>query len=307
MWASLIQYTSTINQQMRINEALDRISSLPIAFAYAGLHEIYLKSLYRALLVEFVGTSAFVYFHIAIVAASSSYSYPPLVSGIAHAFLLTLFIYQFASSSGAHLNSLITIASLFSGHIPIVRGFLYIVVQVCGAMAGAYIMYESVEHSTSQGLALATCQTGPLHNNQALAIEFFFSLSLLFVIYGMAFNIRQKEIFGPVLPPIFIGFMLGLIIFGSSSLAAAPFAGAGVNPSLCLGTAWAYHRTHLDLPASNEILEDQWVYWVGPILASIVNAAVYATAPPYYDIVYVDETAPEDEMDEVDFDKTKSM
>eukprot|EP00128_Syssomonas_multiformis_P015045 Colp12_sorted_trinity150504_noHs@2091 len=247
--------------------------------------------------------AAFVYFHIGIVAASTTYTYPPLVSGIGHAFLLTLFIYQFASISGAHFNSLITIASIITGHIPLVRGLMYIMVQIFGAMSGAYIMYKSVEDTTAEGLNLATCQTGPLSTSQALAIEFFFSMGFLFVIYGMAFNLRQREIFGPVLPPIFIGITLGLIIFASSSLAASPFTGAGVNPPLCLGTAWAYHATHLS--GSSKILQDQWVYWVGAIIASLVNAAIYQTAPPFHEMVFADENKEllNDEEDQLEEDE----
>lgn len=288
MVASLIQYSETPTQQVLNQAALENISSLPDVFGTIGFQEIYLKSLYRALLVEYVATASFVYVHIAIVAASMHYVYPPLQIGIAHAFLLTLFIYQFAMSSGAHLNSLVTIASIITGHIPLVRGLMYIGVQIFGGITGASIMYQSVDIVTIETIMLGGCRMGSLEAKQALAIEFIFCLVMLFPIYGMAFNLRQREIFGPVIPPIFIGFMLGIIIYASSSLAAPPFTGAGVNPSMCLGIAWAYSRTHL--AGSSDALTHQWVYWLGPVLASLVNGALYSSAPPYHDAIPLETT-----------------
>ena len=304
MFASLIQYSETSKQKASDNEALQNISSLPDFFALIGFHELYLRSMYKALLIEFVGTSAFVYFHIAIVNVSvQQYTYPPLPIAIAHAILLPLFIYQFAMSSGAHFNSLVTIASITTGHIPLVRGVLYVGAQIFGAVSGASIMYQSIDPQTSELTRLGGCNTGILEGKQALAIEFFFSLALLFPIYGMAFNLRQREVFGPIFPPILIGLMLGLIIFASASLAPPPYIGAGVNPSMCFGIAWAYSHTHL--AGSSDVFNYQWVYWVGPVLASLVNCALYSSAPPFHETISVPEVVRTHDSD-VDADQKKA-
>lgn len=305
MFASLIQYSETSKQKASNTEALEHISNLPNIFALIGLQEIYLKSLYKALLVEYVGTAAFVYFHIAIVTASvQHFSYPPLLIGIAHAFLLPLFIYQFAMSSGAHFNSLVTIASITTGHIPLLRGTLYVAVQIFGAVSGASVMYQSFDNAAAESVFLGGCSTGNLNAKQALAIEFFFSLVLLFPIYGMAFDLRQREIFGPVIPPIFIGLMLGLIIFASASLAPPPFTGAGVNPSMCLGIAWAFSQTNAT--GSSDALKYQWIYWVGPVMASLVNAIVYSTAPPFHEVLSAEEDSKAASQSEEDLLKKAS-
>lgn len=280
MMAALIPYAETWPQRKSNADALDKIKAFPEVFSLFGFHELFLQTLYKALLIEFVGTASFVYIHIAIIAACGRYAYPPLQIGIAHAFLLALFIYQFAMSSGAHFNSMITFSSILTAHIPLVRGILYIMVQIFGAAVGAEIMRQSISDDVVVSTHLGGCSMGPLDPNQALAIEFFFSLALLYPVYGTAFNLRQREIYGPVLPPILVGITLGLVIFSSASLAPPPFTGAGANPSLCLGTAWAYSRSHL--PGSSDVLNYHWVYWVGPVLASIVNAAMYAFAPPHH-------------------------
>lgn len=183
-------------------------------------------------------------------------------------------------SSGAHFNSMITMASILTGHIPLVRGVLYIMVQIFGAATGAQIMRQSIADAAVVATHLGGCSIGTLEPKQALAIEFFFSLALLYPVYGTAFNLRQREIYGPMLPPIFIGITLGLVIFASASLSPPPFTGAGVNPSMCLGTAWAYSRS--SLTGSSDTLNYQWIYWVGPALACIVNAALYGFAPPHH-------------------------
>ena len=56
-------------------------------FIIKGVHEVYLSTLYKAILIEFIGTATFVFIHIAIVKASINYSYPPLLIGIKYIFL----------------------------------------------------------------------------------------------------------------------------------------------------------------------------------------------------------------------------
>ena len=280
MHAMLIPYSRTAEEADSAKKALESISALPEVLSFMGIHEIYMLSMYKALLIEFVGTASFTYIHIGIVTACQQFPYPPLQIGIAHGVLLTLFIYQFAMSSGAHFNSLITYSSIITGHIPLLRGILYIAMQIFGATAGAGIMLRSAANTTLESTMLGTCSMGSLEPKQALAIEFFFSMAMLYTVYGTAFNLRQREIYGAVLPPLLIGITLALIIFASASLAPAPFTGAGANPSLCLGTAWAYSGSNL--AGHDTVLDHHWVYWAGPILASLGNGAIYAVVPPHH-------------------------
>lgn len=41
-----------------------------------------------------------------------------------------------ANISGGHLNPAVTLATMFTGHIKIVRGLTYIFMQICGACFG---------------------------------------------------------------------------------------------------------------------------------------------------------------------------
>lgn len=278
MKATLVPYQETEEETESKEKAIAKVINAPKLLQLSGIHEVYLLSLYKAVLIEFIGTALFTFIHVAIVLACVNYTYPPLQIGIAHGFLLALFILQFAMSSGAHFNSLITISTMVTGHTPIVRGILYTGVQMLGAATGAEIMRGSIAEETARSVGLGGCNTGSLETNEALAIEFFFSLALICTAYGTAFNLRQREIYGPVLPPFLIGISLALIIFSSSSLSPPPYTGAGANPSMCFGTAWAY----ASIVGRDTAFSNHWVYWIGTIITAIVHAAIYTIAPPHH-------------------------
>lgn len=229
--------------------------------------------------------AVFTYAHVAIISASLSYTYPPLLIAIFHGFLIALFIVQFAASSGAHFNSLITFATITTGHTTFVRGMCYIPSQMLGAFIGALCMKTSMVKAQALAIGLGSCNLGDsLDVGQGLMIEVFFSFLLLFASYGLAFNAKQREIYGPILAPIFVGVMLALVIFSSASLAPPPFTGAGANPSLCFGTAAALSL--YEEIGNSEGFKHHWIYWVGPGISALIHAGLYLVAPPHHHDLY---------------------
>lgn len=79
---------------------------------------------------------------------------------------------------------------------------------------------------------------------------------------------------------------VALIIFSSSGIAPPPFTGAGCNPSLCTGTAVVLSQ--LPNVDGKLVFKHHWVYWVGPIITSIVHAALYKFAPPHHEKLFSD-------------------
>ena len=63
-----------------------------------------------------------------------------------------------------------------------------------------------------------------------VAIEFIFSMFVLFVAYGTAFNPKQRETFGPILGRILVGSTVGLGIFCSGTIISTGYSGAIMNP-----------------------------------------------------------------------------
>eukprot|EP01038_Epipyxis_sp_PR26KG_P014808 gene14808-19894_t len=293
----LIPYLPSKGEIKSIRRAVDNAKHFKIPIEYLntfGVYELFLPTLYKAVLIEFVGTATFVYIHIAIVLTSQNFSYPPVAIAILHAIMVCFFILQFAMSSGGHMNSLLTISTVFTGHTPLVRGVLYVLVQVLGAYLGAQVMRGSITEDSINTIGFGGCNSGDLSGRQALAIEFVFSLTILYIAYGTALNLKQREIFGPVLPPIFIGITVGLVIFSSSALSTPPFTGAGGNPSMCQGIAWAARSVR-----NASVPRKQWVYWVGPILASIANGLLYCFAPPHHHLSFTDDVQTKSDPTEV--------
>ena len=280
MSAAMMQFAESRAQKNSLMEAVESMEKMPEIFTIVGLHELRMRSMYKAMVVEFLGTASYIFFHIGICATGIYYEYPAVPIGLGHAMMLTMFIYQFAMSSGAHFNSMVTFSSILTGHIPLVRGLLYIIIQIAGATTGAVIMRESISPEIADAILFGSCNKGSLAPRQALSIEFFFTLALLYPVYGMAFNVRQREIYGAILPPIIIGLSLAFVIFASSSLAPAPYTGAIGNPSMCLGIAIAYRGSTFE--GHERAMDYLWIWWLGPYLACIVNAAVYLIAPPHH-------------------------
>ena len=281
--SSLIPYKQTKEEENALRNAQESWSHLPQIYTAAGIYELSTMSLYRGLAIEFLGSIVFCFVHIAIVLASQSYTYPPFAIGVGHFLLLSFFILQFAASSGAHFNGFITFSCMLTGHISIVKGFFYIMAQLFGYMLGASFMEKAINKDTADSVGLGGCNPNPLNFNEALVVEFIFCLFLIFPVYGTAFNKRQREIYGPIMPPFIIGATLGLLIFSSAALAPPPFTGAGGNPTLCVGIYLA-HNSDIENPRK------QWVYILGPILASIFNGLLYYFAPPHHELEKVIET-----------------
>lgn len=86
--------------------------------------------------------------------------------------------------SGGHINPAVTVSQLVTGKISLVRAFLYIVVQCCGAVAGMASLKSLLPEMYHQGMghtALAQDVT-PL---QGLGIEFFLGFVLVFTVFGV--------------------------------------------------------------------------------------------------------------------------
>ena len=45
---------------------------------------------------------------------------------------------------------------------------------------------------------------------------------LLFVAYGVAFDPKNGQLFGPIMAPIFVGFQLGMNLFAGAGMSTAP-------------------------------------------------------------------------------------
>lgn len=256
-----------------------------------GLTEMRTTSVYRAAFIEFCFTTLFQFGHIAIVATATStkpvpspsnasvvshelvFPSPGLPIAIGHAILLTLFIFAAAAPSGGHMNPTITFATMCTGHTSAFRTLVYFIAQMLGSTIGSVLM-RIVLGWDSQLIApnqMAICNIGTLPPMGALVAEVMFTFILLFPCFGIAFDPKQGQLFGPIGAPICVGITLGLILFAASGL--SPGYEPGMNVALCFGPSAAMGFS---------FLPTDWIYWLGPAIACIVHGVIFIVAPPHH-------------------------
>lgn len=152
--------------------------------------------------------------------------------------------------SGAHFNPAVTVAFAVTRHFPWREVPLYIGSQVLGAIGGGLTLRLLFGPVANLGATLPRESA-----EQALGVELLLSAVLMFVITAVATDTRA------------VGQLAALAIGGTVALDAlwgGPISGASMNPARSLGPA---------LVAG--IWQDQWIYWVGPLVGASLGAGLY--------------------------------
>ena len=220
----------------------------------------------RPLLAEFIGTFWLVFGGCgsAVLAAG----FPELgigFAGVSLAFGLTVvtMAYALGHISGGHFNPAVTIGLWTAGRCPASRVLPYIVVQVLGAVAAAWILYLIASgapgFNTDGGFAsngFGAHSPGGYGLVSAVLIEVVLTAGFLIVILG---STREGAPSG--FAPLTIGLALTLI-----HLISIPVTNTSVNPARSTGQAlftgdWAIQQ----LP----------VFWIAPIAGAILGSFLY--------------------------------
>jgi MIP family channel proteins len=183
------------------------------------------------------------------------------VIGLVHAFILFMLIQTLAVVSGAHLNPAVTVSLAAVRQIRPPEAFVYIVLQLAGAVLGALLTKALI---SDEGAAVhygAPMVSDRLSHSIfigaiAEAVGTFF---LVWAIVGVAVSPRGLKDWAGLA----IGLTLGglVMIFG-------PLTGAGLNPARSFGPALVAH--HFD-----GIGHFFWVYCVGPVAGALVATLLY--------------------------------
>lgn len=213
----------------------------------------------KAVVAEFVGT--FLFFFIgagAIIANTYSHGSVGLLGiALAHGLVLSIVISAFGATSGGHFNPAVTLAFLSVRRINLATAFSYIVAQLAaGTLSGLALRaifptaIWQVSHLGTPNLAVGvSVGTGVL-------VEAILTFLLLTAVFGTAVDPRAPKIGG---------FGIGLAIM-VDILVGGPLTGAAMNPARVFGPALAGGG-----------FDNQWVYWVGPIIGAVLAALLYET------------------------------
>ena len=189
--------------------------------------------------------------------------------GVSLAFGLTVLTMAYAVGhvSGGHFNPAVTLGLVSAGRFKATDAVGYILVQVAGAIAAAFVLKCIAEGKpgfdlVASGFAangFGEHSPGGYAMGAALLSEFVMTFFFLFVILG-ATGKRAPAGFGPIA----IGLALTLI-----HLVSIPVTNTSVNPARSTGPA---------LFVGGWALSQLWLFWVAPIAGAVVAGIVHRLA-----------------------------
>jgi aquaporin Z len=187
------------------------------------------------------------------------------LAGVSLAFGLTVLTMAFAIGhiSGCHLNPAVTIGLWAGGRHPVREIAPYIIAQVLGAVAGAYLLYTIASGQAGFDIAGGLASNGyaehsPGHYSLAAGFVTEVVMTLMFLLIILGSTDRRVP---AGFAPIAIGLGLTLI-----HLISIPVTNTSVNPARSTGPArvvgdWA--------------LSQLWLFWVAPIIGAVVAGYLY--------------------------------
>ncbi|MGG7058239.1 MIP/aquaporin family protein [Clostridium nigeriense] len=178
---------------------------------------------------------------------------------------------------GAHLNPAVTISLASSGLFAWSKVPMYIICQILGAMAGAFLVYINYklhydETTNGEDIRGTFCTVPAIRSNLYNFIsEFTGSFILLIGIRGITYSEVFKTTFqssaGEIVGTVGImgSFLVGILVW-AIGLSLGGTTGYAINPARDLGP----RIIHAILPIKNKIGSD-WGYALIPIIAPILG------------------------------------
>ncbi len=213
---------------------------------------------HQALLAEWFGTTAFVFFLVlSIMTAKADTVRIALVAG----FTFFGIVYMLASVSGAHFNPAVTLGMWAARRITTLRFMCYIIFQLIGGLTGAALARSiSIKMFLSVHGGANSVATG-ISSGSAFWVELLGTLFLVMaVLAALDTNRNSRWPHRSALAPLEVALTIFLL-----HVVLLPFTGCSVNPARSFGTAVVgrYWRLH-------------WIWWVAPLIGSLVASLLYS-------------------------------
>jgi aquaporin Z len=225
----------------------------------------------KKLLAEFVGTAVLVVIAVGVATESFGFKLHGLslsagivATAVAFGLVLVALVYAIGPISGCHINPAVTLGFISSGRMKFQEGLAYMVAQVAGGIAGAYLLYWMFTtvpsyHKAVQGLGTdGYGSKSLLHISQGGAFLVEVVITAIFVMVVL-FATHKAAIQGAA--GVAIGFALVIV-----HLIGIPLTGTSVNPARSLGPA---------IVVGGTALSQVWLFIIAPLVGGIVAALIH--------------------------------
>ena len=217
-----------------------------------------MRPLWRLCLAEAIGVFALVFIGAGSIITNAHLGGDVGLVGIAlaHGLVLAIVVTATMRISGGHINPAITIGLWVTKVVPARTAVAYIVAQLIGAAVAGALLVSVYPYEAAAAVGLGTPMLGHgVTFGQGVLVEAILTFFLMFAVFGTAVDPRA---------PAVGGFGIGLVLT-FDILAGGSLTGAAMNPARAFGPALA-----------SGIWTDHVVYWIGPVLGSILAAAIYS-------------------------------
>ena len=181
-----------------------------------------------------------------------------LAVALAFGLSIVAMAYVIGNVSGCHINPAVSLAMLLNKKLDIVDFFGYVISQIIGAIAAAWLLqlllsqvelYDQTGGLGSNGIA----NTGVLGG---LIVEIVLTFIFILVILGVTSDEGKGSVDGLV-----IGLTLAFV-----HIIGIPLTGTSVNPARSIGPA---------IFAGGDALANVWVFIAGPLLGAMLAVGVF--------------------------------
>ena len=168
--------------------------------------------------------------------------------------------YVIGNVSGCHINPAVSLAMLLSKKMSVVDFCGYVVAQVVGAIAGAWLLKTVVGFGLVD-LTGALGSNGLIAGNNAIAGSLIIEIILTFIFILTILGVTSDKTKGSV-----AGIVIGLtLVF--VHIVGIPLTGTSVNPARSIGPAL--------FAEGKDALSNVWVFIVGPFVGAALAAGAY--------------------------------
>ena len=207
------------------------------------------KTTVPAILAEFIGTYALVFFGCGAIILSELENLSSAVIPIIFGLTITIFVYLLGRFSGAHFNPAVTIGFLLNKEISIKDSVFYIGIQILGGMLASQTHVALFGRMHSFGVTTLSVDVG-----QGFFLEAFCTGLLMFVILQV--TRKENNIYG-----IAIG---GTVFI--SALLIGEYTGGSLNPARSIGPALVSCKTR-----------EIYFYVLAPVIGSLISSKLFTT------------------------------